>query len=57
MKAYELAVLLEEYSPDADIFVLGDDEQLHDFKVEHRAEVFDGFDTAYEAGINIVTTD
>lgn len=56
MKVSELAKLLNNYNEDADIFVEIEG-ILHDFKTEIRPEAFDGFDTVYEEGINIILTD
>ena len=50
--------LREEYElgDDAEILVADDAGWLHEFKLEYFPEVFDGFDTAYPAGLKIVTT-
>ncbi len=50
--------LREEYGLDdeSEILVADDDGWLHEFKLEYFPEVFDGFDTAYPAGLKIVTT-
>lgn len=49
--------LREEYElgDDAEILVADDAGWLHEFKLEYFPEVFDGFDTAYPAGLKIVT--
>lgn len=57
MKAYELAKLLGNYSANADIFVQTEDGNLHDFRGEERPDIFDGFDTVYEGGLNLIITD
>lgn len=57
MKAYELARLMEGYDADADVFVKDADGMLHDFRIETRPATFDGFDTVYEEGLDIVMTD
>ena len=57
MKASELAKFAAEYSPDMEIFIQTEDGLLHDFKVEERPDVFDGFDTVYEGGLNLVMTE
>jgi hypothetical protein len=56
MKASEMAALVANYN-DPDIFVKGEDGLLHDFKLEHRDMVFDGFDSVYNEGLNIVLID
>lgn len=57
MKASELARLLEKYSPEMEIFIETEDGLLHDFTTEERESVFDGFDTVYEGGINLIMTE
>ena len=57
MKKLELERLMEKYADDAEIFIQDDNGLLHDFKVEHRAESFDGFDTAYDEGIDLILID
>ena len=57
MKKSEMERLMEGYSCDAEIFIADEDGMLHDFRAEHRPEVFDGFDTAYPEGINLVCID
>ena len=44
-----------ELGDDAEILVADDDGWLHEFKLEYMPEVFDGFYTAYPAGLKIVT--
>ena len=48
---------MEGYSDDAEIFIADEDGMLHDFRAEHRPEVFDGFDTAYEEGLDLILID
>ena len=57
MKASELAELLANYNDDADVFIQTEDGLLHDFEVTERDAVFDGFDTFYESGVNLVMTE
>lgn len=57
MKASELVRLLGEWSDDADIFIQTEDGVLHDFKAVEREDIFDGFDTVYESGLNLVMTE
>lgn len=57
MKASELAELLDNWSPDMEMFIKTEDGLLHDFKVEEREDVFDGFDTVYEGGLNLIMTE
>lgn len=57
MRASELAALLDNWSPDMEIFIQTEDGFTHDFKAVERDDVFDGFDTVYEGGINLVMTD
>lgn len=57
MKVSELVELLESYSPNADVFVRDEVGLLHEFQIEFRPAVFDGFDEAYDEGPNIVLTD
>lgn len=57
MKAYELARLMEGCDADADVFVKDAEGMLHDFRIETRPATFDGFDTVYEEGLDIVMTD
>ena len=57
MKALELARLLGEWSPDMELFIKDSDGTLHDFTVEEREDVFDGFDTVYEGGLNLTMTE
>lgn len=57
MKASELAILLAEWSPDMEVYVMTEDGILHDFRMEERDDVFDGFDTVYEGGLNIIISD
>lgn len=48
---------MEKYADDAEIFITDDNGLLHDFKVEHRPESFDGFDTAYDEGMDLILID
>lgn len=57
MKKYALERLLAAYDDDAEVFIEDSDGNLHEFRADHRPEVFDGFDTAYDAGVNLVMTD
>ena len=57
MKAYELERLLEGYDADAEVFVKDADGTLHEIALETRPATFDGFDTVYEEGIDIIMTD
>lgn len=45
---------IEDFEPDAEILVEGEDGLLHDFTIEDTEEAFDGFDTYYPAGLKIV---
>lgn len=57
MKAYELGRLLEGFDADAEVFVRDAEGTLHEFTLETRSATFDGFDTVYDEGIDIVMTD
>lgn len=57
MKASELAELLDNCGRDSEVFVRTEDGLLHDFKAEERPETFDGFDTVFEAGFDLVMID
>ena len=48
---------MEKYADDAEIFIQDDNGLLHDFKVENRPESFDGFDTAYDEGMDLILID
>lgn len=53
MKASVLAESLANLEPDAEVFLALEDGFEHDFEIIERPEVFDGFDTAYPAGISL----
>ena len=57
MKKSELERLMEGYDSEAEIFIADESGMLHDFKVQHRAAVFDGFETAYEEGLDLILID
>ena len=57
MKALDLAKYLGNFPVDAEVFIEDSEGILHDFKCEDRPPVFDGFDTAYDDGINLVYID
>lgn len=57
MKVLELARLLAECSPGKEVFIEDADNVLHDFKAEERPDVFDGFDSVYEGGLNLIMID
>lgn len=57
MKVSELELLLEKYDDDADVFIRTEDGTLHDIDVQGREATFDGFDTVYEEGIDLLTKD
>lgn len=57
MKVSELVRLLEKYDDDAEVFIRTEDGYTHDFKGEYRPEEFDGFETVYEEGINLIMID
>ena len=57
MKASDLAKLLEGCNRDTEFFIEDEDGFLHDFEAVERPAVFDGFDTAYDEGINFKTID
>lgn len=57
MKASEMERLLANWDDDTDIYIETEDGLWHDFKFTERPATFDGFDTAYEAGINLIMTD
>lgn len=57
MKVYELERLLEGFDAEAEVFVKDADGSLHEIALETRPATFDGFDTVYEEGIDIIMTD
>ena len=57
MKKSELERLMEGYDSEAEIFIADESGMLHDFKVQHRAAVFDGFETTYEEGLDLILID
>ena len=57
MKASEMAKLLADWKDDTDIYIETEDGLLHEFKVTERPATFDGFDTAYDEGLNLIMTD
>ena len=57
MKASEMERLLANWDDDTDIYIETEDSLLHEFKFTERPATFDGFDTEYKAGINLIMTD
>ena len=57
MKASEMERLLSNWDDDTDIYIETEDGLLHEFKFTERPATFDGFDTEYKAGINLIMTD
>lgn len=57
MKASEMERLLANWDDDTDIYIETEDGLLHEFKFTERPATFDGFDTVYGAGINLIMTD